>query len=59
MPLTKLSLAGKNSIIPSQGEFGFIDILAGDERIANLFLTVYRPLLNFSPVVQAMGQKHA
>jgi hypothetical protein len=38
MPLTKLSLAGNNLIIPVQGEFGHSDILAGDGKIANPFL---------------------
>jgi hypothetical protein len=37
MSLTKLSLAGKNSIIPGQEEFGY-DIPAEDGKIANLFL---------------------
>ncbi len=36
MSLTKLFLAGKNFIIPGQGEFG--DIPAGDGKITNLFL---------------------
>ncbi len=40
MPLTKLSLAGKNYIILSQGEFGY-DIPAGEGKIAKLFFTVY------------------
>jgi hypothetical protein len=51
MSLTKLSLAGKNSIIPTQGELA-IDIPAGDGKIANLFFTVYLSLSNVSPVVQ-------
>ncbi len=37
MSLTKLSLAGKNLIIPGQGEFGYTDIPAGDGKIANPF----------------------
>jgi hypothetical protein len=40
MSLTKLYLAGKNLIIPGQGEFRYMyssDIPAGDGEIANLF----------------------
>jgi hypothetical protein len=38
MSLTKLSLAGKNLIIPGQGEFG--DIPAGGMENCYLFFTV-------------------
>jgi hypothetical protein len=48
MSLTKLSLAGKNSIIPSQGEFGFSNIPAGDERIANSVSTIVK-LFPYAP----------
>jgi len=41
MSLTKLSLAGKNVIIPGQGEFGS-DIPAWDRKTANLFLQCTR-----------------
>jgi hypothetical protein len=45
MSLTKPSLVGNNFIIPGipdQGEFGYSDIPAGDEKIANLFYSVER-----------------
>jgi hypothetical protein len=37
MPLTKLSLAGIDLIIPGQGESLVSDILTGDGKAANLF----------------------
>jgi len=42
MSLTKLPLAGNNSIIPGQGEFGKY-IPAEDEKISNLFLQCKAP----------------
>jgi hypothetical protein len=38
MSLTKLSLAGNNSILPGQEEFGYSDIPFGVRKIAKLFL---------------------